>query len=268
MLVGAGSAGLASKPRGSTALPKTPNACSVFGRGVTCKWDLKIVASANHTSSGQGSSQEMHANWQVTYKNLPLSLPTAASLALSENEPEGDIIGVQGGPTLKSVTSGTITYSQTQVAPAPSCSWQKTYRVPTVGGIRSYLKLLKPIREGRPWSFAVQSYYDKEVAASGNNCQRGNTEVVGLGGPADLCCRIGGPPTTQISFAQSSGQPYFFTQLEVDYWTKLGRLQFPWTNLWAGRTFRLRKVWKTARSDDGTTWATWGSVTVSFVRRR
>ena len=84
-----------------------------------------------------------------------------------------------------------------------------------------------------------------------------------MGHPESLCCRVGGPPTTELSFRR-----FFTTQLEFDYWTKLGKLPFPWTNFWAGRSFSVRKPWRTARTDDGTSSVQSGSVTISFVRRR
>ena len=273
LLAGPGSAGLANKPKASAALPKTPNACSRFGAPrIVCRWDVKIVVAANYVSRGYGPSGpssagvDMHASWSVTYKKLIMAIRNAADLALSENEPEGDIIKIQGGgPYVKAVTSAKVTYDQVGSAP---CSWEKSYSVPTTLGVISYLKLLKPIRGGLPWSFVVHSYYDKEIGGTGNYCEPGNTEAVGLGMPEQLCCRIGGPPTTSIALAQSSGQPFFYTKLERDYWTKLGKLPFPWTNVWAGRSFNIQKRWRTARNDDGTSSVQSGSVTVSFVRRR
>jgi hypothetical protein len=266
LLAGAGSAGVAQKSSPSRfGLPTTQNACSTFGRGITCKWDLKIVADVNYVVAGQGSSQEMHASWQVTYKNLLLGLPDASELALSIKEPEGDIIRMQGGgQAAKSITSGAITYSQTQVAPAPSCSWTKSYTVPTVLRVNSYLKLRKPIRGGLPWSFGVLTYYDRTIGRINDNCKPGNTEVVGLGMPESTCCRLGGPPITEVFAAYV----FYSTDLHIYYLTKLGRLPYPWMNFWKGRSFRLRKIWKTAQNDDGTTWSRSGSVTASFVRRR
>ena len=107
LLAGFGSTGLAQKsPPNPTGLPTTRNACrSSFSSGARslAGVDLTIIAAANYVSRGDGpsgpssSGLDMHASWSVTYRNLRLSLPSAAELALSINEPEGDIIKMAGG---------------------------------------------------------------------------------------------------------------------------------------------------------------------------
>ena len=256
LLAGTGSAGLAKKPNEAAALPKTPNACRKTGESA-CKYDVTIVVGSHYAYQDSEQSRKMDASWSVTYKNLPLWLPTAAELALSQYEPEGDIINL--GYSANSFTVGKISFSQSGVG-LQNCAWNKSYRVPTTLVVNSYLKLLNPIREGRPWSFTVQSYYNKDIGGTGNYCERGNTEAAVLGMPEPLCCRIGGPPTTTISLVESSGQPFFYTKLERDYWTKLGRLQFPWTDFWEGRSVKLSKKWSAQGQS--------GSVTVIFKRRR
>jgi hypothetical protein len=262
LLVGTGSAGLANKPRPSTALPKTPNAC--MHHVVTCRWDVTLVAESHaKTADDSGYTREMDANWSVTYTNLRLGLPTAALLALSENEPGGDLIHMDG--TGKGVTTGHIRFAQSGLQGVPNCSWEKSYRVPTVGRVGTYLKLLRPINNGigsgfLPWSFSVQSYYDRDVPTTGDYCQSGNTEAIELGRPASKCCRLGSPPITEVSF-----EPFFTTKLEIDYFKKLYRLPFPWTKFWTGRNVTVSKKWQVAPVP-GTVIS--GRVTITFTRRR
>jgi hypothetical protein len=262
LLVGTGSAAVVKKPRGSTALPKTRNACNNT-HVVICRWDVTLVAESHAKSvDDSGYTREMDADWSVTYKNLLLGLPTAAQLALSENEPEGDIIRMGGAG--KGVTSGKISFTQSTPG-GPSCSWEKSYRVPTLGRVNTYLKLLTPINKGigsgfTPWSFGVLSYYDRDVPQTGDYCQSGNSEAVELGMPESKCCRLGSPPITEVSF-----EPFFTTKLEIDYFKKLYRLPFPWTKFWAGRNVTVSKEWRVAPVP-GT--VTSGSVTITFTRRR
>jgi hypothetical protein len=261
LLVGVASAGHANKPRPSTALPKTPNAC--MHRVVTCRWDVTLVAESHEKDAEDGGyTREMDANWSVTYKNLLLGLPTAQLLALSEKEPGGDIIHMDGPG--KGVTTGKISFAQSRPG-GPSCSWEKSYRVPTVGRVGTYLKLLRPLGNGigsgfLPWSFSVQSYYDRDVPTTGDYCQSGNTEAIELGRPESKCCRLGSPPITEVSF-----EPFFTTKFEIDYFTKLRRLPFPWMKFWAGRNVTVSKKWQVAPVP-GT--VTSGSVTITFTRRR
>ena len=49
------------------------------------------------------------------------------------------------------------------------------------------LEALKPIRGGRPWSFAVDSYRDEEIGGTGDYCKRGNTEAVAMVGMPERC---------------------------------------------------------------------------------
>ncbi|HEX7312114.1 MAG TPA: hypothetical protein VF232_13145 [Gaiellaceae bacterium] len=250
LLAGNGSAGLANKPRGSTALPKTPNACN--HNGVTCRWNVTIVAESHESDE----SRKMDADWAVTYKNLLLGLPTAAQLALSENEPEGDVIHM--GYNGKGATAGKISFTQSTPG-GPNCSWTQSYRVPTLVAVNTHLKLLHPIRRGLPWSFNVVSYYNRDVGLTGDYCEQGNTEAIELGMPQSQCCRLGGPPITEISF-----EPFFTTRLEIDYLTKLRRLPFPWTKFWAGRSVTVSKKWRVAPVP-GTVQS--GRVTITFTRR-
>src|SRR5262245_5169322 len=194
LLVGTGSAGPGTKPRGSSALPKTRNACNDT-HVVTCRWDVTIVAESHERLRSTGESREMDAEWTATYRNLLLGLPTAAQLAVTEKEPEGDIIRM--GWTAKGVTAGKISFAQSTPG-VPDCSWKKSYRVPTLVTVSTYLKLLTPIGSGigsgfRPWSFHVGSYYNREVGETGDYCQPGNTEAVSLAMPESRCCRLGGP---------------------------------------------------------------------------
>ena len=146
LLAGPSSAGLANKPKASAALPKTPNACS------------GLVRHASRVQVGpedrRGSELRLSGIWPFRSKlgrrrharelvrhlqEADMALPNAADLALSENEPEGDIIKIQGGgASVKAVTSAKVTYDQVGSAP---CSWEKSYSVPTTLGVNSYLKL-------------------------------------------------------------------------------------------------------------------------------
>ena len=113
LLVGTGSAGLAKKPNEAAALPKTPNACRKTGESI-CKYDVTIVVASHYAYQVSEPSRKMDASWSVTYKNLPLWLPTAAELALSQYEPEGDIIhmGTGKGSTVgKSLQPGRIRFA-------------------------------------------------------------------------------------------------------------------------------------------------------------
>lgn len=261
LLVGASSDGLANKPRGSTALPKTRNACN-NPQVSTCRWDVRIVAES-HTQTGDGDySRAMDAHWIVTYKNVSLRLPTAAQQALGENEPDGDFIRMSGGG--KSVTVGTVGFKQSGQG-VPNCSWQKSYRVPTLLAIDSRLKLLVPLGNGigsgvEPWHFAVTSYFNREVATTGDYCQPGNTEATQLGMPQPQCCRLGGPSIREVSF-----EPFFTTKLLVYYLRTLKRLPFPWTEFWAGRNVTVSKKWHVSPVT-GTVMS--GGVTITFTRRR
>jgi hypothetical protein len=261
LLVGTSSAGLAAKPRGSTALPKTRNACNNT-HVVTCRWDVTIVAESHTKTADTGYTREMDAHWTATYKNLLLGLPTAAQQELSENEPEGDFIRMGWGA--KGVTAGEISFAQSGQG-VPNCSWEKSYGVPTLIRVNTRLKLLGPLGNGigsgvEPWYFNVLSYYNRDVATTGDYCHPGNTEAVELGMPESKCCRLGGPPITETSF-----EPFFTTKLWIYYLRTLRRLPFPWTEFWAGHNVTVSNKWQVAPVPNT---VTSGSVTITFTRRR
>jgi hypothetical protein len=236
---------------------RSGNPCVTASGSTNCTWDVRIDASANESLEGL----VMHANWVATFKGFDLALqdryiPTSGDFK--------DVIKTQGGRGGRGRIVGRISFERTG-----TCSWSKSFNVPALLNVNSYVKLRKPIKRGEggrglPFSFFVHTIPDVQgpnysgFGIFGDECKEGDTEVVsewgGAGNPQGPTPASGLVQWVDIEEGLSTGMWF-------EWWKPLPRLPYPLTLLRAGKSFTVAKRWNNPQHGNA------GHYVVTFTRR-
>jgi len=245
LLAGAGAA---------STVRSSGNACLTASGSTNCRWDVRVDAFSSKTIEGE----TMTANWVGTYTGVDLALQDTY---LATRGDWKDVIKMQGGHGGRGRIAGRISYesahgSERRTTP---CQWSKSFNVPALFNVSSYVKLRKPIEGHRAFNFQAHEIPDVPGYGFGlydnaDYCTRGNTQVVGLG-------QLEPPPAIgALSYVEFSEG--LSTSMVFEWWKPLPRLPYPLTIIRAGKSFAIRKSWAVPRNGQS------GHLVITFTRRR